>query len=289
MDLAGCGENKERLEFGGPDQSDDVIFGNIDSALTEQWPYHAVANVIRAHSLLRSFKEVDPENIAITGISWGGYLTSIVAGLDNRFKAAVPVYGCGFLYENSYWLDRFAKMSPEQLQKWITLFDPSQYIGSASMPVFFVNGTNDFAYYLDSYVKTYDLVTSPRNYKITVNMPHGHRAGWKPKEIGLFVDEYLRDGTALPKIKKPGIENNEIRADVVTKTQLMTSELHYTTGTDSISKREWVTKKAVIKKNRILAQKPPPETTIWFLTVTDEREATVSSEIVFEKGNQTLK
>ena len=46
-------------------------------------------------------------------ISWGGYLTCIVAGLDNRFKAAVPVYGYGFLHENSVWLNQFAKMTPQ--------------------------------------------------------------------------------------------------------------------------------------------------------------------------------
>ena len=106
MDLAGCGPDKNRLEDGGPDQSDKTKFGAIDLPVTEQWTYHAVANVILAHSLIRSFEEVDADRTALTGISWGGYLTCIVAGLDNRFQAAVPVYGCGFLHENSVWLDR---------------------------------------------------------------------------------------------------------------------------------------------------------------------------------------
>ena len=57
-----------------------------------------------------------------TGISWGGYLTCIVAGLDNRFKAAVPVYGCGFLHENSAWLNEFEKMSAANKAKWIQLW-----------------------------------------------------------------------------------------------------------------------------------------------------------------------
>ena len=43
------------------------------------------------------------------------------------------------------------------------------------MPVFFINGTNDFAYPLDSYAKTYGLVKSERDFRITVNMPHGHQ------------------------------------------------------------------------------------------------------------------
>ena len=45
------------------------------------------------------------------------------------------------------------------------------------VPIFFVNGTNDFAYPLDSYMKSYALVPGPRNIRITVNMPHGHSQG----------------------------------------------------------------------------------------------------------------
>jgi dienelactone hydrolase len=119
--------------------------------------------VIRAHSLLLSFPEVDARRTAVTGISWGGYLTCIVAGLDDRFKAAVPVYGCGFLHENSCWLDRFGQMSDEARANWIQLWDPSRYVGSASMPMLFVNGGKDFAYPPDSHAKTYALVKSPKN------------------------------------------------------------------------------------------------------------------------------
>ena len=86
MDLAGRGAERKRLEDGGPDQTAADKFGAIDGPLTDQWTYHAVANVILAHSLLRRFDEVDVDRTALTGISWGGYLTCIVAGLDQRFQ-----------------------------------------------------------------------------------------------------------------------------------------------------------------------------------------------------------
>src|SRR4030042_3877721 len=87
MDLAGCGPDRRRLPDGGPGKSDKEKFDAIDEPFQDQWTYHAVANVILAHSLIRSFKEVDAKRTAITGISWGGYLTCIVGGLDQRFKA----------------------------------------------------------------------------------------------------------------------------------------------------------------------------------------------------------
>jgi dipeptidyl aminopeptidase/acylaminoacyl peptidase len=281
MDLAGCDPDRKRLPDGGPGQSDQEKFDAIDQPNEDQWTYHAVANVILAHSLIRSFKEVDAGRTAVTGISWGGYLTCIVAGLDNRFKAAVPVYGCGFLHENSIWLNQFAKMKPQQKDKWIQLWEPSMYMGLATMPVFFVNGTNDFAYPLDSYSKTYNLVKSERNYRITVNMPHGHQQGWAPEEIGIFVDQYLKGGISLPIVMRPKLTNEEVHVMVKSKTNLISANLHYTTGTVPINKLNWENIPARVDGKRIISTAPPDEATIWFLTVRDSRGAVISSELVF--------
>lgn len=286
MDLAGCGPGRERLPNGGPGQSDKEKFGAIDQPFQDQWTYQAVSNVILAHSLMRSFEQVDSSRTAVTGISWGGYLTCIVAGLDNRFKAAVPVYGCGFLHDNSVWLDRFARMRPEQKDKWVRLWDPSMYIGAATMPVFFVNGTNDFAYPLDSYSKTYGLVKGKRNFRITVNMPHGHQHGWAPKEIGLFVDQYLLGAAPLPTVTKQHKAGDKVRAKVSGKTGVTSANLHYTTGTTPINKLDWETIPARIEGSRIVSPAPPDEATIWFLTVGDDRDAVVSSELMFSTEHE---
>jgi hypothetical protein len=155
------------------------------------------------------------------------------------------------------------------------------YIASASMPVFFINGTNDFAYPLDSYAKTYGLVKSGRNVRITVNMPHGHPQGWAPIEIGLFIDEHVKNGLPLPKILQPQSGNNKIRAKVRAQTKLAPAALHYTTDTGPINKREWQTVSGHIEDASIVITPPPEEATVWFLTIKDERGAVVSSELMF--------
>ena len=281
MDLGGYGPNRKRLQDGGPNQSDSVKFGAIDQAPVNQWTYHSVANVILAHSLIRTFEEVDASRTAVTGISWGGYLTCIVAGLDSRFKAAVPVYGCGFLHENSMWLNQFAKMTTEQKDKWVQLWDPSMYIGSATMPMFFINGTNDGAYPLDSYAKTYGLVKGDRNFRITVNMRHGHRPGWAPQEIGLFIDQYLKGSVPLPAIVNSQFHNGRVQAKVKSETQLESAQLHYTTGKAPINKLDWVSTPANLAGNQIISQDLPNDATMWFLTVKDDRGAITSSEVIF--------
>lgn len=272
--------NRSRLPDGGPNQGDDEKFGSIDKPPSEQWSYHAVAAAIRAHSLIRSFPEVDAERTAVTGISWGGYLTCIVAGLDNRFQAAVPVYGCGFLNENSAWLPRFEKMSPEQRTRWVTLWDPSKYLPAVSMPILFVNGTNDFAYPLDSYMKSFDAVPGKKQLRVSVNLPHGHPPGWAPPEIGLFIDHHLGRVPALPIVSDPKLENGHVRVAVQAKTKLKQASLHYTTDGEAINKRTWTTTLAKIDGNSILVDAPPTEATAWFITVTDERDALISSRIM---------
>src|SRR5262249_12728073 len=150
-----------------------------------------------------------------------GYLTCIVAGLDDRLKAAVPVYGCGFLHENSVWLPRMKALPEDWSDEWVKQYDPSRYVGQAKMPVLFVNGTNDFAYPLDSYQKAYRLVKD-RQLCVTVNMPHGHPQGWAPVEIGIFMDQYLKKaGDELPRIEgdpKVSERNGGLVVEVVTRT-----------------------------------------------------------------------
>ena len=100
MDTCGCVPigsygKWQRHDAGGPPGWGG--FNQVDEPAEDQWTYHAIADVVLAHSFWRSLPQVDPERIGVTGISWGGYLTCIVSGVDSRFRFAVPVYGCGFL------------------------------------------------------------------------------------------------------------------------------------------------------------------------------------------------
>ena len=289
MDLSGCQPepNYTRLPQGGPMMDEKDIFGNVDAPIMNQWPYHAVADVILAHSLIISFQEVNSNKTGITGISWGGFLTCITVGVDKRFKAAVAVYGCGFISDASAWLPDFAKMQPSHKEKWVNLWDPSVYIGSASVPLFFVTGTNDPAYWLESYAKTYRLVKGEHNLRITPNMPHDYVHAWAPPEIGLFVDQYLKGGTPLPRIKLPRLRNGFIEADVDAKTKLTKAEVFYTIQNAPNIDRKWSSIEARIQDVNIIAKAPPADIRIYFVTVTDERGAMVSSELVWLPVQQT--
>ncbi|MFM7151617.1 MAG: alpha/beta hydrolase family protein [Gemmataceae bacterium] len=276
MDLAGHGPDGKRLPDGGPNQGDaDKFFFKGD--IRDFWTYHAVAAVIRGVSLLGSLPEVDSGRIGITGISWGGYLTSIVAGLDDRLKVAVPVYGCGHIHENSAWNSHFRKLSPEDRHRWVDNFEPSRYLANARMPVLWVNGTNDFAYPLDSYQKSYRL-TPDRTLTVTVRMPHGHPQGWAPVEIGRFVDQHLKKGPPLPRIRSCKREGQSVEMLLDAKTPIRSCALHFTTDQGPWQKRDWKSVSLKVEGDRVKAILPEGRPLVYFLTATDESKATVSTE-----------
>ena len=278
MDLSGNGP-AGALPDGMPDQSDQSKFRDFgENEVRDMWSYHAVAAVLRGHALLRALPEVDTDRIGVTGISWGGYLTCIIAGIDPDLKVAVPVYGCGFLGDNSYWTDKsLAAMKPEARQLWLKNFDPSQYLAGVRCPTLFLNGTTDFAYPLDSYQKSYRLVPEKyRHVDTIVGLPHGHI--WSFEEVDAFVDSVLRHGKPLASLGAVRLSANTARVEVKAEVPLKSATLNYTTDAGVWQKRSWSTVPARIEGGFVSAELPAGRPLTAFLAVTDERGLRISSE-----------
>ncbi|MFM8706424.1 MAG: alpha/beta hydrolase family protein [Planctomycetia bacterium] len=291
MDLAGSRPDPTdakknavvRLPDGGPGQDHKDKFDTIATpGVDDDWPYHAVANCIRAHSLLRSQPGVDASRTAITGISWGGYTTCLVASIDNRFRAAVPVYGCGHLRDNSCWLGDFARIGPEQAARWTKLYDPASYLPACRVPIFFVNGTNDFAYPLDSWMKSQaDVRQAAKNVRLEVNMPHGHHEGWAPAEIAAFVDSILLGKPGLPVIDAPVVDDSGTRCRVTAGGPVASAAFVTTAEQGPINKLTWQSVPAAVGADGTLSgPKPPAGARAYFFTATTPAGLAVSSPAV---------
>lgn len=178
----------------------DASFCHGKEPLDRQWVWHAVASVIRSHTFIRSLPEVDGSKVGVTGVSWGGFLTCISASVDHRFCFAAPVYGCGFLGNRSHWKDKF--LSDEIGLAWLALWDPSHYLPFAECPFLWMDGTNDFAYPLDSLQMSIDCV-KPQSFRSTrIRWPHGHgEVSEGPREIQVFADHFTKGSPQLPSFK----------------------------------------------------------------------------------------
>ncbi len=59
---------------------------------------------IEAFNFLAAQTNVNNTKMAISGYSWGGYMTTMLSGiLGSRVKAAYAIYGCGFYDLGTFW------------------------------------------------------------------------------------------------------------------------------------------------------------------------------------------
>jgi hypothetical protein len=252
-------------------------FDQIDWPREDQWTYHAVADVILAHSLIRSLPEVDPERTGVTGISWGGYLTCIVAGVDNRFKLAVPVYGCGF-YRDTVFGEAIDKLGSESAERWLAMWDPSVYLGKAEMPFLWVTGSNDFAYTMNALQRSYRLPKGPRSLCVRLRMPHAHGgAGENPEEIRIFADSLLKNGVPLAVIASSGREGSNAWTTCSAKTPIVKAELNYTRDTGRWQDRKWESLSAQRTGEKFTGTLPQG-TRAYYFNLFDDRNCVVSTE-----------
>jgi len=282
MDTCGCVPkgsyaNWQRHDLGGPPGWGG--FDQIDQPREDQWTYHAVADAILAHSLLRAQPEVDPDRIGLTGISWGGYLACILAGVDHRLKLVASVYGCGFTNEHGF-AGSVAASGKDRGDRWMRWWDPSAYLKDAPMPMLWVTGTNDFAYTFNALQKSYRLPAGARTLAIRVRMPHGHGpAGEAPKEIQVFADSLLRGGDPLPKITGQGRDGNPIWATFESKLPIAKAELNFTRDRGHWQDRKWDTIPAQLSGPGKVVAALPDRVSVYYLNLFD-RDCTVSTEHV---------
>ncbi|MGE4490559.1 MAG: alpha/beta hydrolase family protein [Kiritimatiellales bacterium] len=265
-------------EWAGPKGWGD--FESIDKPVQDQWPYHAVAAVVRAHSLLRSFPDVDGRRVGLTGISWGGYLTCITAGIDHRFAFAAPVYGCGFLGEDSSWLQtRLEAIGRDNARQWLMLWDPSRYVNRVQMPMLFVNGTNDKHYRMDAWQKTYREVPGKVTLACRLRMPHSDFAGRAP-EVYASADALFKGGAPLPEITGQGTTKQTAWIEYRSVSPLQKAELNFTMDRGEWPQRLWQSREISVDASAgKISGEFPDGATAWFINLFDSQGLIVSSQM----------
>ena len=232
-------------------------FGDIALPDKEQWFYHAVADVIRANSLLRSFPEINPKKIGLTGISWGGTIVSAVAGIDSRYAFVIPVYGGGFIHKHD--------MTPDQYREYLAKWDPSAYLPYAKMPMLWVQGANESVFPLDKFSKSAETAGGTSTLCIRPFLPHGHGFGWEEVwEIGNFANGIVKGSAPMPRVARPQIDPKDGLVHAKFTGDLKSAAVGFTTA------GEWKNQilpsiPCSIGKGEVIATKPLPGGTTAFM------------------------
>ena len=260
--------------LGHPDAGPARIdwFGDRDLPDAEQWFYHAVADVIAANSLLRSFPEINKKKIGLTGISWGGTIVSAVAGIDSRFVFVVPVYGAGFIHESdnpglSQWFPP-KNMTKKQFDDYRTKWDPSAHLPYAKMPMLFVTSVADPVFQIDIFAKSTEAAGGPSTLSIRPWMVHGHGNGWSdPNEIVAFANSIVKGGKPLPKLGRPVInpKTKLVHTPLSANKDISEAWIYRTNSGGVWKNRKWHFLQCHIRDGELVSHHPLPGDTTAFL------------------------
>ncbi|MDO8517451.1 MAG: alpha/beta hydrolase [Nanoarchaeota archaeon] len=128
----------------------------------------SVYDALRTFDVLRSMKNIDKENIGISGESMGARYAIIAAAIDKRLKGVIAISASGF---------HITRNSASDLKQfsYLTSIDPDNYISKiSSNKVFMIHCVNDSVILLKDAQDTFNLAQEPKKLTIFENCNHGY-------------------------------------------------------------------------------------------------------------------
>lgn len=254
---------------GGP-----VGYGSITDFKSENpWAYYSVASATKAIDILVGTKCVNSEKIAVQGISWGGFLSLILCGVDNRIKALSVVYSSAFISDSQWGKDRGIKeFSEEDLKIYDGFIDPQSYLKDINCPVIFSAGCDDGAFTMKNRMKTACAIKSVKAYSFRRHYVHGHVEGWECKEPAIFFESVF-GGAGFPEIC---FELNG--SEIIIRNQEVFNKINLIYTSENLNEKdicEWA--EIPVCKNAVL----PEECLSWFLMGETEEGLIISTKVFF--------
>lgn len=187
---------------------------------------------MRGITCLSQRAEVDPERIAVGGPSYGGFFSTLVAGVDPRVKAGLSFFSGGH-YALGTNLPQFNQLrSLEEVGIWNETIDPAFRHTKRAIPFLWAVSFNDNWFQFPAVIKTYEEAIDPG--KQLMIIPHSRHTF--PEEIDRSILDFL--DTALTKTRPPF---NRPGRPVLQRDAEGRASLHFNwTGDNPVAKAELV-------------------------------------------------
>jgi dienelactone hydrolase len=270
--------------------------------ITNSTVFDGVLSAVQGLYLLRSQPGVIKGKIGIVGISWGGYLTTIVSGLDNNMvHASFSVFGSGFYDEGSLFLKELDKMSTADRTTWLKYLDAGRRSNAIKTPFFIAAAANDNWFYPPAVTATLRSIKGPVNHLFSPNSSHKielpggttgvntEHPGWLSMEQ-VYFDYFLKGkGQPLPRIQEIKTEktssgNVQVRFKVRSPLPVSVALVSYSPVGVGWTERKWETIPAVVSGNGwYMVEVPAKELKQpfdCFATISDSRPVSVSSYLI---------
>lgn len=192
--------------FPGDITPDDFTLDAVESPRNSNWFIVLIA-ARRGLTFLEQQPEVDPARLGVTGHSMGGKLTTNLAGIDRRVKAAVPSCGgCGEIDVSQTDLAGCIKTSVNPIQR--ACISDNAYIPRITCPILWLSPTNDFHATIDHMAWNWrNLPDSLIRFSITPHRNHIHdEAHGLTKH--LFFEQHLKKAFTFPQTPEFTLRTN---------------------------------------------------------------------------------
>lgn len=260
----------ESNKWGGPRRPG--IYNDPQRPTNDQWMNQSVTAAIQAHNLLRSFDNIIKDQIGISGISWGGVITSTVIGFDQRFAFAIPIYGCGYLDTMK---NKYGKSLAQPTHDYYRdIWEPALRIAKFKKPTFWLTGLKENNFSLDAQANTYKLLPGEHYHSIQPKLKHSHKFGWAPKEPYEFANSIINNET-IPYFYDQSVSENVVSIKVknINKKSIEKKEfatLYYTKDRGHTLERSWqeLEVSLYIHENEVtLKSQLPSKVTAWIFNI----------------------
>jgi len=197
-----------------------------------------VANLVRAHSLLRTLPGVNPKRTVYVGLSWGSWYGAAVTAVDPRFKGIVEIY-CGDARDTARLVN-------------------GRFLHAAKCPVWWVVGTNDQNVSPASSQTGFDECPTHFGHAVVPRLPHSH-IGYKFESVMRMAKFFAEAGPALPVLGRATASGGVISAPVLRHgVSDGRAVLNWTADrvAEKPHKRKWVAAPAELKDGVVSAKIP---------------------------------
>jgi cephalosporin-C deacetylase-like acetyl esterase len=183
--------------FAGTLTPDDYTLDAVESPRNSNW-FLVLMAARRAITFLEQQPEVDPARIGVCGHSMGGKLTTDLAGIDKRVKAAVPSCGgAGDLVEGQTDPPGGHKTKLSAME--LACISDNAYIPLITCPVLWLSPTNDFHAHIDNMAWNWRNLPDDRvRFSISPHLNHRHTDEHTITQY-LWFEEHLKGAFKMPK------------------------------------------------------------------------------------------
>ena len=176
--------------FAGSLTPDEYTLDAVESPRNSNW-FLVLMAARRAITFLEQQPEVDATRIGAHGHSMGGKLTTNLAGIDKRIKAAVPSCGgSGDLLENETVVPGGSRTKRTALE--LACISDNAYLPLITCPILWLSPTNDFHGHLDNMAWNWrNLPDARTRFSIAPHLNHRHTGEHAITEY-LWFEEHLK-------------------------------------------------------------------------------------------------